>query len=87
MDGEIEATIGAALGVQDFNYFWSGSDPLGGASGDDCEGFTVTTGNTTGVSNRMNTTTDWLADPAGPFSCGSGYFMLGVAYCTANCPE
>ena len=86
MDGEIAVTIGQALGIQDFNYFWSGSDPLGQATGTDCEGFTVTTGNTGGISNRMNTTLAWLEETV-TGSCTSGYFLLGIAYCTANCPD
>ncbi|HUS65068.1 MAG TPA: calcium-binding EGF-like domain-containing protein [Kofleriaceae bacterium] len=85
MDGMIPATIGPALGYQDFNYFWSGSTNLGAASGHDCSGWTNTTATDASISNRSNTTTNWLnsLDNAG---CGSGYFLLGLAYCVANCP-
>jgi len=39
MDGTIAATIGTALGYQDFNYFWTGSNVNGTASGVDCDGW------------------------------------------------
>jgi hypothetical protein len=85
MDGTIPTTIGLALGYQDFNYFWTGSTNLGAATGHDCSGWTTTAGTDASISNRSNVTTDWLnsLDNAG---CGSGYLLLGLAYCIANCP-
>jgi len=85
MDTTIPVTIGAALGYQDFNYFWTGSTNLGAASGHDCSKWTDSVASDASISNRSNVTSNWLnsLDNAG---CGSGYLLLGLAYCVANCP-
>ena len=87
MDGIIATTIGVALGYQDFEYFWTGSNEDGSASGNDCSSWSTTAGSDASISRRSNATTDWLQE-AGNFlaSCGSGYKMLGLAYCVADCP-
>jgi hypothetical protein len=86
MDTTIPVTIGAALGYQDFNYFWTGSTNLGAASGHDCSGWT-NAGATmdASISNRSNVTTNWL-NSLDNASCSSGYLLLGLTYCVANCP-
>jgi hypothetical protein len=85
MDGTISTTIGNALGLVDYNFFWTGSTNTGAAAGHDCSGWTSSVGNDGFASNRMNSTTDWL-DVGVPLNCGSGYYQLSLAFCTANCP-
>lgn len=87
MDGTILTTVGAALGFQDFNYFWTGSTPDGSASGHDCSGWSTSAGDDAGISRRANATTDWLQESGDHrASCSSRYLMLGLAHCIAGCP-
>ena len=84
MDGTIEATVGPALGYQSFHYFWTGSNNDGTASGYDCDSWTRTDGTGAGISSRSDTTSDWLNE-FNAAQCGSGYKLLGLAFCVENC--